>query len=29
LHRPLSVALKKQHSNDSNSLIPIECRARP
>jgi hypothetical protein len=29
LHRPLSVALKKQHSKDSNSLIPIECRARP
>src|SRR5215470_14586756 len=24
LHRPLSVALKKQHSKDSNSLIPIE-----
>jgi hypothetical protein len=29
LHRLLSVALKKQHSKDSNSLIPIECRARP
>jgi PAS domain-containing protein len=28
LHRPLSVALKKQNSKDSNSLIPIECRAR-
>ena len=29
LHRPLSVALKKQHNKDSNSLIPMECRARP
>src|SRR5262245_61424974 len=28
LHRPLSVDLKKQHSKDSNSPIPAECRAR-
>jgi hypothetical protein len=29
LHRPLSEALKKQHSKDSNSPIPAECRAWP
>src|SRR5262245_37971614 len=28
LHRPLSVALNKQNSKDSNSPIPVECRAR-
>jgi hypothetical protein len=28
LQRPLSVALKKQNSKDSNSPIPLECRAR-
>ena len=28
LHRPLSVDLKKQNSKDSNSPIPVECRAR-
>jgi hypothetical protein len=27
LHRPLSEALKKQNSKDSNSSIPLECRA--
>jgi hypothetical protein len=28
LHRPLSVALKKQHSKNSNSPVKLECRAR-
>jgi hypothetical protein len=27
LHRPLSEALKKQNSKDSNSLMPAEWRA--
>src|SRR5262245_38190110 len=27
LHRPLSEALNKQNSKDSNSPIPVECRA--